>query len=54
MDKRYKALLQERADLVAEGRRIFEAAEATARDLTEAEKTRDDEINARLSVPSVR
>lgn len=49
MEKRYKALLQERADLVSEGRRIFEAAEADGgRALTAEEATRDDAINARL------
>jgi HK97 family phage major capsid protein len=45
---RYKALLDERAQLVAEGKAIFETAEREARDLTEAEKSRDDAINARL------
>lgn len=45
---RYKALVQERADLVAEGKRIFEAAEKECRELTDAEKGRDDAINARL------
>lgn len=48
--KRYKALLQERADLVAEAKSIFAAADADGRDLTDDEKTRDDAINARLEV----
>lgn len=47
--KVYQALLQERADLVAEGKTIFERAEKEARDLTAEEKTRDDVINARLT-----
>lgn len=46
--KQYKALLQERADLVAEGKRMFEAAEIAGRELTADEKVRDDAINARL------
>ncbi|MBM3187091.1 MAG: phage major capsid protein [Chloroflexi bacterium] len=50
MPKRYQALLQERAELVAEARRAFESAEKDARDLTDAERTRDDEIAARLDV----
>lgn len=45
---RYQALLQERADLVAEGSAIFEQAEKAGRDLTPAERERDDAINARL------
>jgi HK97 family phage major capsid protein len=45
---RYQALLQERADLVKEAQGIFSAAQG--RDLTEAEKTRDDAIAARLEV----
>lgn len=48
MDKRYQKLIQERADLINEGKAIFSQAEAEGRDLTEAEKTRDDQINARL------
>jgi HK97 family phage major capsid protein len=48
--KMYKALLQERADLVTEGKAIFELAEKESRDLTEEEKARDDEINDRLAV----
>jgi HK97 family phage major capsid protein len=44
----YKELQQERADLVAEGRKLFEAAEAEKRDLTAEETARDDAINARL------
>ena len=46
--KQYKAALQERADLVAEGKRLFEAAETAGRELTADEKVRDDAINARL------
>ncbi|MBM3494759.1 MAG: phage major capsid protein [Armatimonadetes bacterium] len=48
----YKALVQERADLVAEGRALFERAEKEARELTAEEKARDDEINARLDAVS--
>lgn len=47
-NKQYKALLQKRADLVAEGKRLFEAAERDGRDLTADEKARDDAINAEL------
>lgn len=43
---RYQALIQERADLVKEGKALFAAADG--RDLTEAETERDDAINARL------
>jgi HK97 family phage major capsid protein len=46
--KQYKALLQERADLVAEQGRLFAAADAAGRGLTEDEKARDDAIAARL------
>ena len=46
--KQYKAALQERADLVKEGKAIFDAAEAAGRELTADEKVRDDAINARL------
>lgn len=46
--KRYKQLLQERADLVNEAKGIFALAEQEGRDLTDAEKARDDAINARL------
>ncbi len=45
----YKALLQERADLVAEGRALFEAAERAGRGLNAEEAARDDAINARLT-----
>jgi HK97 family phage major capsid protein len=45
----YKALLQERTDLVAEGKQIFERAEKESRELSAEEKTRDDAINTRLS-----
>jgi len=49
MKSRYQALLQERADLVAEGRGIFAAAEeGEGRDLTDDERKRDDAIHARL------
>jgi HK97 family phage major capsid protein len=47
---RYKALLQERADLIAEGKELFGPAEREGRDLTDEEKARDDEITARLEV----
>jgi HK97 family phage major capsid protein len=46
--KRYHQLLQDRADLVNEAKAIFKLAETEDRDLTEEEKTRDDEINTRL------
>lgn len=46
--KRYKALLQERADLVKEQKDIFESVEREGRELTAEEKTRDDAIAARL------
>lgn len=49
MNKRYQALLQKRADLVAEAKRAFEAADAAGRDLTDAERTRDDAISAELA-----
>lgn len=45
---RYMALMQERADLIAEGKSLFEAAEREERALTEDEKGRDDAINLRL------
>lgn len=49
MNKRYKALLQERADLVKEQKGIFSAAELRADlALTAEEKGRDDAITARL------
>jgi HK97 family phage major capsid protein len=47
MNKRYKALLQERADLINEAKGIL--AGATGRDLTAEEAGRDDAINARLN-----
>lgn len=47
--KTYQAMLQERADLVKEAKALFAAATTEGRDLTEAEKQRDDEINARLT-----
>ena len=46
MNKRYQALIQERADLVKEAKAIL--AGADGRDLTEEEMVRDDAINARL------
>ncbi len=46
MKKRYAQLIQERVDLVKEARELL--AQAEGRDLTEEEKLRDDEINARL------
>lgn len=47
--KRYHALLQERTDLISEGRTIFEAAERDGnRALTAEEAAADDRINARL------
>lgn len=47
--KRYKALLQERADLIKEQKAIFAAAETRADlALTAEERQRDDAINARL------
>ena len=45
---RLKALRQKRADLVAEAKGLFAAAQAEDRALTEAEKTRDDAIQAEL------
>lgn len=45
---RYQALLQERADLVAQAAAIFQAAESAGRDLTDEEKALDDGINTRL------
>jgi HK97 family phage major capsid protein len=46
---RYQALIQERADLVAEGRAIFQRAEGDGnRALSSEEAARDDAINARL------
>ncbi|HCS40390.1 MAG TPA: phage major capsid protein [Anaerolineaceae bacterium] len=49
MNKELMALQQERADLVAEGKKFFDLAAKESRDLTDEEKTRDDEINARLA-----
>jgi HK97 family phage major capsid protein len=48
MSKRYKALLDERAGLIAEAKAIFERADTEGRELTDAEKQRDDAIDARL------
>lgn len=48
MPSEYMALLQRRADLVSEGESIFARAESEARDLSDAEKSRDDEINAQV------
>jgi HK97 family phage major capsid protein len=47
---RYKNLVQERADLVAEAKALFGAAEVDDRELTEDERARDDQIAARLDV----
>ena len=49
MASRYKALLEERRALVAEGEKIFAVAEKDRRDLTDAEKARDDEIDTELT-----
>ncbi len=49
MNKDLMALQQERADLVVEGKKIFDLAAKESRELTDEEKTRDDEINARLA-----
>lgn len=50
MSKRYKALIQERADLITEQKGIFAAAEArTDMALTAEERQRDDAIAARLT-----
>lgn len=46
--KIYKGLLAERADLIKEGKELFEKAEVEERELSAEEKTRDDAINARL------
>ncbi|NJN53291.1 MAG: phage major capsid protein [Anaerolineae bacterium] len=46
MSKRYNFLVQERADLVREARALLAAADG--RDLTDEERGRDDQINARL------
>jgi HK97 family phage major capsid protein len=48
--KIYQKLIQERADLVGEAKGIFALADAEGRSLTDEEKVRDDEINARLGV----
>jgi hypothetical protein len=49
MSKIYQGLLEERSQLVAEGKAIFDLAEKETRELSEDEKRRDDEINARLA-----
>lgn len=46
--KQYKALLQEKNELIAEGKQMFERADKELRDLSDEEKSRDDAINARL------
>ena len=47
--KRYQAMLQERADLIAEQTRLFQAADLRAdKTLTEDEKSRDDAIVAKV------
>jgi len=48
-ESHWKALHQEKANLVKEGTAILEAAASEARDLTAEEKTRDDAINTRLT-----
>jgi HK97 family phage major capsid protein len=48
MPTRYQTLVQERADLVAEGDVIFVAAETASRDLSAEERSRDNEIQTRL------
>ena len=45
---RYNALLQEKADLIAEAKGVFEKAEGEERELTAEEQSHDDEIQARL------
>lgn len=45
---RYNALLQEKADLIAEARTTFTKAEEEERELTAEEQSRDDEVQARL------
>ena len=47
--KRYKAMLQERADLVKEQQALFAAVDKDGRALTAEEKTRDDTIHTRLT-----
>lgn len=47
--RQYLALLQERTDLVAEGKKIFEQADAEGAALTAEQMARDDAINARLA-----
>lgn len=49
---RYKALIQERADLIQEAKNIFATAESESRALIDQEKSRDDEINTRLNAIS--
>lgn len=48
MSKIYQGLLEERSQLVTEGKTIFDLAEHESRELSEDEKKRDDQINARL------
>jgi HK97 family phage major capsid protein len=48
MANRYKALLNERAELVAESQALFGAVEKEARDMTDEERARDDQIAARM------
>ena len=45
---RYNALLQEKADLIAEAKGVFAKAEGEERELSTEEQTRDDEVQARL------
>lgn len=50
ISKQYQALTAERATLLAEGEQLYAKAEAEGRELTDAEKQRDDQINDRLAV----
>lgn len=45
----YKALIQKRADLVKEQQALFAKVDTEKRELTDAEKLRDDEIHAELT-----
>lgn len=48
MSKQYKALIQERADLIKEQKALFSSADASGVELTAEQKQRDDAIYARL------
>jgi HK97 family phage major capsid protein len=50
MANRYKALLNERAELLAESQALFGAVEKEARDMTDEERAHDDQIAARMMV----